>query len=197
MVLLRSRKGQESAPFELLIAVIVMAFVMLFGYRAIEEMQRAECKALINQELEKMRTAVENTTNQGSLEMIVFSVPACFKDGKVRLDTLRNKVVCSQICKEGRDQCMSLDYWGRGYTKRVCVNIPMHTEFEGTASGGMGTYCDDRRSETTGSPISYELKPFTDEDVGVPNGTYELMNRTPPGWSKPVVCAYKKERGVS
>ena len=197
MAALRSRKGQESAPFELLIAVIVMAFVMLFGYRIMEMMREEECKAIINLELEKMRTAIESTTNQGSKEMIVFSVPQCFRNAKVQLASLRNKVVCSSICKEGRENCISLDYWGEGYTRRVCVNIPIHAEFEGIAGGGMGTYCDDRRSSTTGSPISYELTPFRDEAVGVPNGTYELLNRTPPGWEKPVVCAYKKAIGVS
>lgn len=182
-----SSKGQESAPFELLIAVIVMTFVMLFGYRAMEEMKIKDCEAKINQELEKMRTAIESTVNQGSLERINFEIPRCFENSRVKLNAVRNKVVCSSICQEGRQECVSLDFWSDVINRRVCVNIPMHTEFEGTSDGGPGTYCQDRRSET----IPYYLVPFTDEDVGVPNGSYILIKRTPPGWSKPVVCAYR------
>ncbi len=188
---LASSRGQESAPFELLIAVIVMTFVMLFGYRAIAQMNREDCKARINQELQKMRTAIESTTNQASLERVVFEVPQCFKNGRVRLNSIRDKRVCSSICKEGRVQCIALDYFSDEFVKRVCVNIPMHTDFEGSVSGGPGTYCPDKRSETTGEPISYELTPFTDEDVGVPNGTYVLYNKTPPGHTMPVICAYR------
>lgn len=176
-----------------MIAVIVMAFVMLFGYAAITQMNKEDCKARINQELEKMRNAIESTTNQASLKTVVFEVPQCFKDSKVRLDTVRDKRTCSSACREGREQCILLDYFSSEFVRRVCVNIPIYTDFEGSVSGGPGTYCPDKRSETTGAPISYELVPFTDEDVGVPNGKYTLYNKTPPGFSKPVVCAYRME----
>ena len=186
-----SRRGQESAPFELLIAVIVMAFVMLFGYIALDYTIKEDCKIRINKELEKMRSAIESTTNQSSLQRVVFEVPQCFKDSRVRLDAVRDKRVCSSICREGREQCVALDYFSDEFVKRVCVNIPIYTDFEGSVSGGPGTYCPDKRSETTGEPVSYELTPFSDEGVGVPNGTYVLYNKTPPGFSKPVVCAYR------
>ncbi len=185
--------GQESAPFELLIAVIVMTFVMMFGYRAINEMHEADCRARINQEMVKMKTALESTTNQRSIEKVVFNIPGCFKDARVELNSVRNRVVCSSICQEGRKECVSLDYWSDSYVHRVCINIPMHTEFEGSISGGPGTYCPDRRSSATGEAISYTLVPLTDKDVGVLSGTYVLENRTPPGWAKPIVCAYRME----
>jgi len=190
-----AKKGQEAAPFELLIAVIVMAFVMLFGYRLMDEMFRMQCKATIGQELEGMRSAIESTVMQGSLERIVFAIPQCFEDAKVNLVSMRNKVVCSTICKDGRENCMALYYNGEGHQELVCVDIRLNVEFEGFG-GGVGTYCEDRRSSVTGSPISYELTPFTDEDIGIPNGAYELVDRTPPGWSKKVVCAYRQESGV-
>lgn len=181
-----SSKGQESAPFELFIAVIIMTFVMMFGYNALSEMEKKRCQATIDQELQRMRTAIEGVTNQGSLEKITFEVPACFKNSKVKLSAVLNRAICSSICQEGRAECVSLDYWSDDYYERVCVNIPLSTQFEGTSSGGPGTYCPDRRPD-------YTLVPFRDEDVGVPNGSYLLMNRTPPGWSREIICAYKME----
>jgi len=183
-------KGQESAPFELLIAIIVMTFVSLFAARAIDEMLKEDCRAKINQQLERMRTAIESTTNNSSQEKINFRMPGCFNESRVELNPLRDKYICSNICKEGREQCVLLDYFSPAYVRRVCVNIPMNTMFEGTADGLPGTYCPDKRKSVTGEPIGYKLIPLTHDDVGVPNGVYTLTNRTPPGTSFPVVCAY-------
>ncbi|MCX6802725.1 MAG: hypothetical protein NT067_06465 [Candidatus Diapherotrites archaeon] len=182
-LLFRGERGQESAPFELLIAVIVMIFVMMFGYRAIEQLQIADCQAKINMELENMRTALEATANQNSLQTIHFEAPQCFKNSNVRVSTVRNRTICSQICQEGRGECISLDFRSDAYTKRVCVNIPISTVFEGTEDGGPGTYCAAKES--------YALTVFSSANVGAPNGDYILANRTPPGYANPVVCAYR------
>jgi uncharacterized protein (UPF0333 family) len=178
-------RGQESAPFELLIAVIVMIFVMMFGYRAIEEIQIADCKAKINMELENMRTAIEATANQSSLQKIHFEVPQCFRNSSVKVSTLENRAVCSQICQEGRGECVSLDFRSGAYSKRVCVNIPLTTEFGGTEDGGPSGPCT--------AKASYKLTLFIVNNIGVPNGDYLLMNRTPPGNARPIVCAYRQD----
>jgi len=191
MKVFASAKGQESAPFELLIAVIIMTFVMMFGYMAMEDYHEMQCKAGINQELERMRDGIESTVNQGSVSKVEFKIEQCFKDSRVVLNTVSNRSVCSRICQEGRQECVSLDFWSGGHNRRVCVNIPLHTQFEGTADFGPGTYCSDKRADT----ISYELVPIGNDEVGVPNGSYMFVDRTPPGWSKPIVCAYRLTGG--
>ncbi|MFH1234083.1 MAG: hypothetical protein V1493_00515 [Candidatus Diapherotrites archaeon] len=182
-------RGQESAPFELLIAVIVMIFVMMFGYRAIEETQIADCKAKINMELESMRTALEATANQSSLQTLHFEVPQCFRNSSVTVSTVRSRNVCSQVCQEGRSECIFLYFKSDAYPKRVCVNIPLNTVFDGMEDGGpLSGDCPDRRND----PVPYKLTMFNVNNVGVPNGDYILLNRTPPGNASPVVCAYRQ-----
>lgn len=182
-------RGQESAPFELLIAVIVMIFVMMFGYRAIEETQIADCKAKINMELENMRTAIEATANQSSLQTLHFEVPSCFRNSSVKVGNVKNRTVCSNICQEGRSECVSLSFKSDVYPKSVCLNIPLNTVFDGMDDGGpLSGDCPDRRNET----IPYKLTVLNSNNVGVPNADYVLMNRTPPGNAHPVVCAYRQ-----
>jgi len=193
MKLFASAKGQESAPFELLIAVIIMTFVMMFGYMAMEDYQKMQCKAGINQELERMRDAIESTVNQGSVSKVDFKIEQCFKKSRTVLNTVSNRTVCSRICQEGRQECVSLDFWSDGHNRRVCVNIPLHSQFEGVSdpsAGAYSGYCSDKSNPAT-NPIPYELLPIGNDDVGVPNGSYLFVDSTPPGWSKPIVCAYR------
>ena len=180
-----SSRGQESAPFELLIAVIVMIFVMGFGYFAIDKLWKMDCEARIDAELEEMKTAIEACVNQGELERVKFDVPQCFKDSRVRISQLTDGMVCSDICQEGRQSCVSLDFLSDdGPMKRVCVNISINTNFEGPVAGGSGTLCPEKEN--------YGLIPINDSDVGVPNGDYLFVNKTRAG-DTPAICAYVRE----
>ncbi|MCX6802724.1 MAG: hypothetical protein NT067_06460 [Candidatus Diapherotrites archaeon] len=185
----------SNLPWIAAIVVIVVFAFILFGYRPLVPDEPADCIDKINAELESMCTAIEATANQGSLQNIRFEVPQCFRDSSVKVSTVKNRTVCSQICQEGRSECISLDFRGSldfrddNYIRRVCIQIPVNTVFEGTVNGGPGINCPGRSQEQ----IPYKLVPFADAVVGVPDGNYVLINKTPQGSSFPVVCAYRME----
>ena len=59
LVTMLSQKGQEAAPFELLIAVITMTFVIVVGLNAMSTLLRAQCEGKIDQNMEELKTALE------------------------------------------------------------------------------------------------------------------------------------------
>ncbi len=177
------RKGQESAPFELLVAIIVMGFVLIVGYKAIEVFQEERCKGEIESALQDLKSHIQITTRDGFPTRFKFSIPSgCFEDAEVQLKAHSDKRLCSTLCGEGGDSCVALEYYSQGYARKVCVNIPLVTNFKGQSSPGE---CTDRSADDP----KYVLHDFFE---GIPAGSYELFNVTPPNHAFPVICAYRK-----
>ncbi|MFH0970097.1 MAG: hypothetical protein V1776_01405, partial [Candidatus Diapherotrites archaeon] len=73
----KGTRGQESAPFELLIAVILMGFVLFAGYEAILRLREQTCANTINAALEGMTRNLQNVATGKGTAQFNFSFGDC------------------------------------------------------------------------------------------------------------------------
>ncbi len=188
-------RGQEEGPFELLVAVIIMGFVILIGTMALEELRVKKCESEINNLLEKFKTNIETTVNQLSPKPVVFSTPdECFnkKYEKILIKQYNDQRFCSDYCgASGKQLCTLLEYSlnspEKKLSNRKCLFISPDTIFPSQDATSRGD-CPDRSSE------NFELQNFSTE---IEQGSYELINITPPSKDIPVICAYLKKKNSS
>ncbi len=187
-LLLKEPKAQASAVFEVLIGVIIMGFVLFFGYQALATMSKERCANEIASEMADFARAIERTVHQRYANEVDFWPPSCFKNAEIKLSTIQSKAVCSSICQEGKSECVVLDFFSPDYVHRECVDIPLKTAFS-TTLGAIGSGgCEDKEDE------KYFLVDLYSEPGGIPAGHYLLVNTTPPGNAFPVICAYVKRK---
>ena len=67
-----NNKGQESAPFELLISVIIMGFVIFVGLIAMNQLNEQKCINETKAKLEEMKTKIETVVTERSPQQITF-----------------------------------------------------------------------------------------------------------------------------
>ncbi len=176
------QKGQESAPFELLVAVIVMGFVIFVGLQAMEQLNLQRCYSETDAKLEAMKTSLETVVGQGSPQKITFRLSTCFNEEEenIRLKDYSEAPLCAEYCGSARNLCTLLQYYYNGnkgaFSIRKCLNISPDTVFPFRA----GT-CPDRGED-------YELVDYRDEIV---QGSYNLVNKTSVTSTYPTVCAYR------
>lgn len=184
----KNSKAQSSAVFEVLIGVIIMGFVLFFGFKALEAMSKEKCANSIASEMATFARAIEHVVDQRYTNEVNFWPERCFKNAEIKLSTIQSKAVCSSICQEGKSECVVLDFFSPDYVHRECVNIPLKTSFS-TTIGALGSGgCEDKSSE------GYELVDLYNAPGGIPAGHYLLVYATPPGYAFPVICAYVKNR---
>lgn len=192
----RMQKGQESAPFELLIAVILMGFVLFAGYQAISRLQEQTCANTINAQLEGMSRNLQNVaTGKGTAQFSFlfgecsakindcenFSALAQTTDVEcVRLLDSTDPNVCSSFCSSARSICTLLQYRSTNDTITKCVEISPTTSFPEPGS----PQCPNRENE------EWYLQDLASHTIQ--QGTYSLLKVSDLTASVPVVCAYLK-----
>jgi hypothetical protein len=178
-----NRKGQESAPFELLIAVIVMGFVIFIGLQAMNILNEQKCYNEIDAKLEEMKTKLEAVVTERSSQQIVFQLSSCYnpKEERIYISDEAEPRICAAYCGTARNICTLLNYFysgkntGSAFSIRKCINISPDTVFPYLAGN-----CPDRPDE--------ELIDFRDE---ITQGTYLLVNKTAVTSTYPTICAYR------
>jgi hypothetical protein len=189
-------KGQESAPFELLIAVILMGFVLFAGYQAIGRLHEQTCTNTINAALESMGRNLQNVATGKGTAQIHFSFSECsakINDCEnfqalsqtgdvecVRLLDSTDPNVCSSFCSSARSICSLLQYKSTRNTFTKCVDISPSTSFPAEGSG----QCPDRQAD------DWYLQDFTASTIQ--QGSYSFLKVSDLTASVPVVCAYLK-----
>ncbi len=193
---LRGQRGQESAPFELLIAVILMGFVLFAGYEAILRLREQTCTNTINAALEGMSRNLQNVATGKGTAQFNFSFGDCSakindcenfnalsQTGDVECVQLIDSTdpnICSSFCSSARSICSLLQYKGTRNTITKCVDISPSTAFPAEGSG----QCPDRQIE------EWYLQDFTASTIQ--RGTYSFLKVSDLTASVPVVCAYLK-----
>lgn len=197
-----NQKGQESAPFELLVAVIIMGFVMFVGMYAMANLQREQC---YNETLKTIqdfsRTLEEVATTPGHIKNYNLAFPAGCGAGPKRevmigtrlvpteqllLRTWSNPEYCANQCGSSGSLCVMLHYSPferQGITK--CINIPPDTWFPPQESVGTPGGCTDKLNHTT----AYRLVTVRSD---IPEGYYLFQNISSPNSTNPVICAYRR-----
>jgi len=180
-----SQKGQESAPFELLIAVIVMTFVIVVGFNALGTLNKKTCEGNLNQNIEQIKSAIESVAKNKSKVNIGYDLPSCFNETKTKLRIIeRNDLTyCSAICGGSLAQCTVLQFSSTdpSYTEIKCLRISSATSFP------EGDPCD-----TDIFDEEYELVNWKDDSIGVLPGTYTLMRQGNLVTDSPKICVYKR-----
>ncbi len=176
------KKGQEAAPFELLVAVIVMGFVIFVGMKAINDLNYQKCYNEVNAKLEEMKTKLETVVTERSPQQINFNLSSCFNpnDEKILIKDYSEPALCAEYCGSAKNLCTLLQYYYQGqsgFSIRKCLNISPDTVFPSSA----GT-CPSREP-------GEQLVDYREE---LTQGNYLLLNKTSVTSTYPVVCAYKK-----
>ena len=180
-------RGQEGAPFELLVAVIVMGFVIFAGMNAMNQLWRQRCYGTIDAKLEEFKTALETVVDQKGHQAIYFRLSECFDEQNetIRITDSDEPLFCAEYCGSPKKTCTILQYSHTGdptFGIRKCLNIPPDTHFPSAR------FAD----EKCPSKENYELQDFTDM---IPQGYYILINKTSSTETYSTICAYKQTGG--
>ncbi|MDD5163664.1 MAG: hypothetical protein PHD95_05665 [Candidatus ainarchaeum sp.] len=175
------RKGQEEAPFELLIAVIIMGFVLFIGLKAMTTLDEQRCSQQTEQKLEDLKTKLEIVINQKSPQFLDFRAD-CYdpKDETIKISYSERPQVCADYCSSGASICRLLEYSNskKGVYFKKCLNINPNTVFSSPD-------CPDLQA----SEKKILLEEFVDI---VPRGVIYFNNKETSA-SFPTVCAYCRE----
>lgn len=182
-----NKSGQEGAPFELLVAVIVMGFVIFAGMQAMEQLWVQKCYGTTDAKLEEMKTILETAVDQKSPQNLNFRLSGCFSenDESIRVSDWDEPTFCAEYCHSPKKLCTLLEYNNLGrniFSIAKCLNIPPDTVFPS------------QRFTDAKCPMreGYVLQDF---DTGIIQGEYLLINKTLATDTFPTVCAYKRTEG--
>ncbi|MBN1940857.1 MAG: hypothetical protein JW772_01610 [Candidatus Diapherotrites archaeon] len=187
-VFMLNNKGQEEAPFELLIAVITMGFVLMIAIVAMNALNAEKCKNETEAKLEEFKTMIETVVNQKTPKTVDFT-SHCYnpKDERIKIQKYFDPGICTDYCASGGHLCSLLEYSNSeaGVYFKKCLNINPDTVFVEQAEATPTTCPDLEESEQK------LLVNFWDV---IPRGIFEMNNPTGSGEVFPTICAYCKKR---
>lgn len=107
-------RGQLTSPFELLVAVVIMGFVILLGLQSMHQLCVSQYTAEVHQQLEAFKTALQDTVAQRSTRSHHFNLPTYTCGGQitvgVRLAGEKDSSKCADFCGVSKDTCWVLTY---------------------------------------------------------------------------------------
>jgi len=180
-----SEKGQMSAPFELLVAVIIMGFVIIIGTVMMKSATDAVCLNTVNKSMTDFKNFLEDTANYRSSHKFEFRPTQCFNPAKARIviTKITGSMSCSNKCGIASDTCWVMQFSAMDISNgfyQKCLNIAAFTSFP-----GVNENCPTTEADLKG------FDAIKTED-GVPLGTYILRNVASSAETYPKVCVYHK-----
>lgn len=170
-----NNKGQASAPFEVLVAVILMGFVIVAGTWALTNLSENTCIGDKRQELSEFKEAIKDVVLGSDLTVknLSFDVRPCFnqKFEKITLKTYASPTRCAAFCGGGQT-CTLLEYvYDDGKTRNMpiqplCVELPTAIEYE--------TYKDNCIISTDSEYENWSLVSDTNISTNITSGKYRL-----------------------
>ena len=178
-----SQKGQEAAPFELLIAVITMTFVIVVGLNAMSTLLRAQCEGKIDQNMEELKTALETVAKGEGKKTVAYDMPSCFNqnDSSLRIVSRDDRATCSFHCGGLRYECTLLFFSSPDFSSIKCLNISSATDFPSA------TVCHDFDDQ----PTEFKVKEWK-KDEAIEPGQYTLIKQFHLFSPQPRICVYKR-----
>ena len=176
----KKAQGQVSAPFELFVAIIIMAFVIIIGIQMLNNIQSQVCMASVDKELTEFKSKIEDTANNMASNKFFFSPQKCFNESKaiIKIETLDSTKQCSAKCGTPVDTCFTVMFYApdipNGYNDK-CLNLPTYTSF-------LESSC-----ETTDDVAGYDVVDPRDE---IRLGQYVTRNVAQAGDTYPKMCVF-------
>ena len=180
-----NRAAQSSAPFEVLVSVVIMGFVLVMGYQAVTTFYEEQCKSQIRDTAQDLKAKITEAVSGNSVSLKFFP-PQCFSDeNKMFLKVITSRQICTSQCNESIEECLLFTYRSSDFSYDLCLDkVPTITNFL-TSSGG----CADLDGFST---VDFRNPdPAGDDDI-IPRGIYNLQNRTGSAETVPKICAYRK-----
>ena len=189
-------KGQEEGPFELLVAVVLMTFVIVVGIQAMDALRFQTCEGKSEKALEDLRSAIESSVNRNAFTQVNFSYEKCYRPNKdnsgnpvpeVLLFKKADLRQCRAICGAEEETCSFLELSNERLLIQKCLNIPYNTDFDTQAR--YESSCPEINGFT---PVSFSSLGSINQ--GIQTGYYNFV---PASTSEtfPVICVYLKQTG--
>jgi len=110
---LKKDKAQVSAPFELLVAIIVMLFVIIAGNYALKNLSENTCLGNKRQDFSNLISSLREVVLGSDLayRTIDFKTKSCYNENyeTTKLIPSQDKQVCERYCGSGTS-CILLQY---------------------------------------------------------------------------------------
>jgi len=193
-------RGQEEAPFELLISVIIMGFVIAVGFMAMNELAKKQCQGQIEKTMQELKRTLELVSKGQGRDSFAFRMPSCYSDVKSRLiiESSSETKTCTDVCGGSRLDCTFIQFYGvssqgSSYISRTCLDIPPTTDFPiyDVALPAGSNPCDP--DEFKQGNIGYDVVSWKEKPV-LP-GDYMLANEFSLASDYPRICVYKRKIG--
>ena len=197
------QKGQEAAPFELLVAVVIMGFVLLAGVNVMDILRKEQCKGDLDSQLEAIKGAIESVASGEGQKDFSFTLPSCYsrnvnetiESQKTKLFVLnrQDRNFCSQHCSGGKVECMVLWFHSLEENNVKCLsNVSTVTNFPTCPQNdpdqpydpNICSPCNDRFSGLTVQAMDLKTE--------IEDGQYILVKKFFLSSSSADICAYKK-----
>ena len=168
-----SSRGQMGAPFELLVAVIVMLFALVIGSTILNQVNQGVCINNVEKEMDEFVSFLEETANRKTTtKFSFFPEGICFDQSKhiMSVDRHRDPIFCENNCGEPQDTCYVMTFQTPDIPlgfKAKCLNIPTFTRFIDEYDGDFcfpGSRYDEEKFQVVG------------DGQKIPFGTYTLKN---------------------
>jgi len=172
------KKAQVSAPFELMVAVILMTFVILAGLYAMNTLERQKCENEVNKALEELKEGIELIAKGKGQYRVSFILPGCAERAEVKIVTHTDPYLCSIICGGSKNVCTVLTFQAEGVSSMVkCLEISPLTQF---SSNDCEEYIGD----------DYVLVDWSSGNIQ--QGVYLLTSSYAVAGGVPTICPYIK-----
>ncbi len=177
-----NKRGQEAAPFELLIAVIIMGFVIIIGAQAMLYLQDQKCKGDTDRQLQDLKLAFEGVKQAGRVKHINFRLSGCYQpeEEQVWIEDESGLDRCIQLGCGDKRLCPLLKYQNKEFSRAVCLEIKPSTVFPSEPT----EKCPKREN--------MHLVDFENKE-GKKHGNYMLQNNSEAGEAITTICAYRRE----
>lgn len=162
-------KAQEEAPFQMLLAVAMLAMVLPLAMYLFQQFQEWQCRARIQNNMESFAREMELAATLGGGQRFVDVDLRTYACGNFRVDnfTLERPTQdrCLELCHEPNCWVMHAKYMDYSVdppeesiaTEPVCIRIPFNVEITTESCGGY---------EEVGNIISTDYHTFVFEKIG-------------------------------
>ena len=179
-------RAQAAAPFELLVAIIIMTFVIIIGSQMLGQVNTQICLNHVGSEMSDFVNYLEETSNKKTTNTFRFNPETiCFDQSEHQMKIVREQdsKTCSNKCGIPQDTCYVMIFHtsdvAGGY-KETCINLPVYTNFE----------TDELACPTTSAELSGYIPIVPSQKI--PFGNYVLKNISKVGETWPNICFYHK-----
>ena len=181
------QKAQVSAPFELLVAIIIMGFVVIIGSQMLVAANQQVCMSSVDKEMTSFKLYLEDTANRKSSNKFDFQPESCFDKAKavIRIENVANSKQCAAKCGKPTDTCFIFTFYApdiaNGFREK-CLNLPKYTSF----------FDDATNCSTPDSGLDLDGYKAIKPSDGIKVGSYVLRNVSSAAETYPKICVFQR-----